>query len=157
MTPKAIDSIINTAKPLNGIVWNVMGQVYIPKKLDEKYLWWEAIMPEETFVPPHSHSTQDEFLYLVEGELDMLFDGEERHAKAGEILHFPRGVTHGLFNNYGHTARGVFWVHPTNMLFDLFKAIHNVADPKEVVRIADKHEIHFQLPGQAPRQTALAD
>ena len=44
---------------------------------------------------------------------------------------------------------------PTNKLFDLFKAIHNVADPHEVVRISDAHDIHFQMPaGEARRSSA---
>jgi len=156
MTANEIDRILSGTKPLGGMVWNVMGQIYIPKKLDDERFWWEGIIPEETFIPPHSHSTQDEFLYLVEGELDMLLDGEETHAKAGDIIPFPRYSNHALFNNYGETAKGIFWAEPTNKLFDLFKAIHNVANPHEVVRISDAHDIHFQLPGQEARREPLA-
>ena len=156
MTANEIDRILRGTKPLGGMVWNVLGQIYIPKKLDDERFWWEGIIPEETFIPPHSHSTQDEFLYLVEGELDMLLDGEETHAKAGDIIPFPRYSNHALFNNYGETAKGIFWAEPTNKLFDLFKAIHNVANPHEVVRISDAHDIHFQLPGQEARREPLA-
>jgi len=156
MTANEIDRILSGTKPLGGMVWNVMGQIYIPKKLDDERFWWEGIIPKETFIPPHSHSTQDEFLYLVEGELDMLLDGEETHAKAGDIIPFPRYSNHALFNNYGETAKGIFWAEPTNKLFDLFKAIHNVANPHEVVRISDAHDIHFQLPGQEARREPLA-
>ncbi len=103
-----------------------MGQIYIPKQVDQNRMWWEEIIPEETYIPPHSHSTQDEFLYLTEGEFDMLLDGEEQHAVPGEIIPFPRYSNHGLFNNSGKTVKGIFWAEPTNKLFDLFKAIHNV-------------------------------
>ena len=157
ITAADIDRIVNEAKPVGGMVWNVMGQIYIPKKVDQHSLWWEAIMPEETFIPPHAHSTQNEFLYITDGELDMLMDGEEFHATAGEILTFPRYSNHGLFNNSGRTVKGVFWAEPTNQLFDLFKALHNVADPHEVVRISDAHDIHFQLPGQGARRGPLTD
>ena len=68
-----------------------MGQIYIPKKVDQNRMWWEGIIPQETHIPPHSHSTQGEFLYLTEGELDMLLDGEEQHAVPGEIIPF-RGI-----------------------------------------------------------------
>ena len=146
-----IDKLMSSTKPVGGMVWNVMGQIYIPKKVDDRTLWWEAIMPEETFIPPHAHSTQDEFLYLTEGELDMTLDGKEVHAGPGDIIPFPKYSTHALFNNCGETAKGIFWAEPTNKLFDLFKALHNVADPYEVVRISDDHDIHFQLPGQEPR------
>jgi hypothetical protein len=132
-------------------VWNVMGQIYIPKQVDSSSLWWEAIMPEESFIPPHSHSTQDEFLYLTKGELDMVMDGAEIHATPGKIIPFPRYSTHGLFNNCGKTVKGIFWAEPTNKLFDLFKALHNVANPHEVIQISDAHDIHFQIPGQLPK------
>ena len=155
VTAKDIDRILNQTKPVGDMVWNVMGQIYIPKQVDERAIWWEAIMPEESYIPPHSHSTQDEFLYLTEGELDMILDGREMHARPGEIIPFPRYSNHGLFNNCGKTVKGVFWAEPSNKLFDLFKAIHNVADPHEVVRISDAHDIHFQLPGEAPRRGAL--
>ena len=47
-----IDKLMSSTKPVGGMVWNVMGQIYIPKKVDDRTLWWEAIMPEETFIPP---------------------------------------------------------------------------------------------------------
>ena len=153
---KEIDRILNETKPIGDMVWNVMGQIYIPKQVDQNRMWWEGIIPEETYIPPHSHSTQDEFLYLTEGELDMLLDGEEQHAVPGEIIPFPRYSNHGLFNNSGETVKGIFWAEPTNKLFDLFKAIHNVANPHEVVRISDAHDIHFQLPGGEARRGPLA-
>jgi mannose-6-phosphate isomerase-like protein (cupin superfamily) len=151
VTAQDIDHVVNNTSRIGDMVWNVMGQIYIPKKLDEDCFWWEAIMPAESFIPPHTHSGQDEFLYILEGELDMLIDGREIHAKAKEVLTFPRYSNHGLFNNSGRTVKGVFWVKPTNRLFDLFKAIHNVADSGEVIRISDDHGIHFQLPGQEAR------
>jgi len=152
-----LDRLLNDAKPMDGIVWNVMGQIYIPKQLDDERFYWEAIMPEETFIPPHAHSTQTEFLYLAEGELDLVLDGKELHAGPGEILEFPQYSNHGLFNNCGETVKGIFWAEPTNKLFDLFKAIHNVADPHEVVRISDRHDIHFQLPGGEARRAPLPE
>ena len=151
VSAKQIDRLINEAKPVGGMVWNVMGQIYIPKQVDSSSLWWEAIMPEESFIPPHSHSTQDEFLYLTKGELDMVMDGAEIHATPGKIIPFPRYSTHGLFNNCGETVKGIFWAEPTNKLFDLFKALHNVANPHEVIQISDAHDIHFQIPGQLPK------
>ena len=155
VTVIAMDRILNETKPIGGMVWNVMGQIYISRQLDEYRFWWEGIIPEETFILPHSHSTQDEFQYLTEGELDMVLDGEECHAVPGEIIAFPRYVTHSLFNNSGETAKGVFWAEPTNKAFDLFMAIHNVPNPHEVVRIADVHDIHFQLPGSEARRGPL--
>ena len=116
------------------------------EKLPEDIFWWEAILPTETFLPPHFHSTQDKHLYITDGELDIVVDGKEVHATVGQIYSFPLQSTHSLFNNSGKTVKGVFWVEPTNRLFELFKAIHNVVDFSEVVRVSDAHDVHFQLP-----------
>lgn len=52
-------------------------------------------------------------------------------------------------------AKGGFWAEPTNELYDLFKAIHNVPKPHEVVRIPDAQDVHFQLPGGESRPGPL--
>lgn len=40
-------------------------------------------------------------------------------------------------------VRCLFWVTPTGRLFDLFEAIHDLADPAQVVALAEKHDVHF--------------
>ena len=52
---------------LDGIVWNILGQTYVPKQLTEASFAWHATFPPGTFVPPHIHPTQDEFIYMLEG------------------------------------------------------------------------------------------
>ena len=81
-------------------------------------------------------------------------NGEEQHAVPGEVTPFPRYSNHGLFNNSGETVKGIFLAEPTNKLFDLFKAIHNVANPHEVVHFSDAHDIHFQFSGGEIRRHA---
>ena len=55
---------------LDGIVWSILGQTYVPKQLTEQSFAWHATLPPGTFVPPHIHPTQDEFVYMLEGRLD---------------------------------------------------------------------------------------
>ena len=52
---------------IDGIVWNILGQTYVPKTLRESSFSWHATFPPGTFVPPHIHPTQDEFIYMFEG------------------------------------------------------------------------------------------
>ncbi len=59
---------------IDGISWNIMGQTYVPKQLSENSFAWHATLPAGTFVPPHIHPTQDEFIYLLEGRLDLILD-----------------------------------------------------------------------------------
>ena len=49
---------------IDGIVWNILGQTYVPKQVSENSFAWHATFPPGTFVPPHIHPTQDEFIYL---------------------------------------------------------------------------------------------
>jgi len=67
---------------LEGISWSILGQTYVPKTLTEESFSWHATLPPGTFVPPHIHTTQDEFIYMLEGRLDLLLDGKESFATA---------------------------------------------------------------------------
>jgi uncharacterized cupin superfamily protein len=51
--------------------------------LSENSLSWHATFPSDTFVPPHVHPTQDEFVYMLEGRLDFWLDGSEARPNDG--------------------------------------------------------------------------
>ncbi|RDJ23115.1 cupin domain-containing protein [Bosea caraganae] len=133
---------------IDGISWNILGQTYVPKTLSADSFSWHATFPPGTFVPPHIHPTQDEFIYLLEGRLDLVLDGEESHATAGDLIRLPRNVPHGLFNKSDATVKCLFWVAPTGRLYDLFWAIHSMPEqnPAEVVALSAKYEIDFLPP-----------
>ena len=40
---------------VDGITWNILGQIYLPKQLTEDSFAWHAEFPPDTFVPPHIH------------------------------------------------------------------------------------------------------
>ncbi len=133
---------------IDAITWNILGQTYVPKTLSEDSFSWHAIFPPGTFVPPHIHPTQDEFIYMLEGRLDLVLDGQESHALSGDLIRLPRGVPHGLFNKSDATVKCLFWVAPTGRLYDLFWAIHSMKEqnPAEVVALAARYEIDFLPP-----------
>ncbi len=134
---------------IEGKVWNILGQTYTPKLKSDNALVWYAELPAETFVPPHVHPTQDEWVSMLSGELEIEFGADTLTAKAGDVVRLPMGIAHGIFNRSGVTATAMFGVAPTGKLFDLFNAIHNVADPAEVVRLAAEHEVDFLPPPDA--------
>ena len=131
---------------IDGIAWNVLGQTYVPKLHNQDVFLWHAILPPGTFVPPHVHANQDEFLHIVEGRLDFWLDGVETSGGPGDVVRLVRGVPHGIFNRSGGTVRTLFGVAPSRSLWALFAAIDQVADPAEVVRIAAQHEVEFLPP-----------
>lgn len=135
----------------DGITWNILGQTYVPKEVSEHSMAWHATFPADTFVPPHIHPTQDEFIYMLEGQLELMLDGRDLKAGPGDLIKMPMGIPHGIFNRSGETVKCLFWVAPTRRLYDLFWAIHSMAEqnPAEVVALAARHEVDFLPPPEA--------
>jgi quercetin dioxygenase-like cupin family protein len=133
---------------LDGIVWNILGQTYVPKSLSESVFSWHATLPPGTFVPPHIHPTQDEFIYMFEGRFDLVLDGKDFVATAGDLIRLPMGIPHGLFNKCDQTIKCLFWVSPTRKLYDLFWAIHGMKEqsPPDVVALSARYEVMFLPP-----------
>jgi len=136
--------IVKSQDTLEQISWNILGQTYLPKQHTEDCFSWHASLPPGTFVPPHIHPEQDEFLYILEGKFHFLLDGVEQ---TGE---------HGIFNHSDITIKTLFWVTPSLRLYDLFWALHNLgptADPAEVVALSAAHAVDFLPPPDAEEST----
>lgn len=131
---------------IDDISWNILGQTYIPKQVTESSFSWHATFPPDTFVPPHIHPDQDEFIYMLDGHFDLMLDGQDAGADAGDLIRLPRGIPHGIFNKSGKPVTCFFWVAPTGGLWELFHKISNVPDPEEVVRLAAEHGVNFLPP-----------
>ncbi len=144
--------VTRTNEGIDNIAWNILGQTYVPKQHSEASMAWHATLPKGTFVPPHIHPTQDEFIYVLDGRFDLLLDGQEQYAEPGDLIRLPMGIPHGIFNKSDTTIKCLFWVAPTRRLFDLFWALHNLgpsANPAEVVAISAQHEVDFLPPEDA--------
>ena len=134
---------------IDNTVWNILGQIYVPKQLSERSMSWHATLPVGTFVPPHIHPTQDEFIYVLEGRFDLLLDGKAETAEPGDLVRLPMGIPHGMFNKTDSTIKCLFWVSPTRRLHDLFWALHNLGptpNPADVVALSAQHEVDFLPP-----------
>src|SRR5262249_41370756 len=140
---------------LDGIVWNILGQTYVPKQWSKTSFAWHATSPPGPFVPPHIHPTQDEFIYMFEGRFDLLLDGKDFVATAGDLIRMPMNIPHGIFNKTDQPVKCFFWVTPTRKLYDLFWAIHSMKEqkPEEVVAPAARHEV-MSLPPPPAYPTA---
>lgn len=144
-----IPGITEAGAGLGGTVWNILGQTYYPKQSCASSFAFEALSPPGTFVPPHIHPTQDEFILMLEGSWKLVLDGEARHARPGDLVRMPRGIMHGYFNESGAPARAFFWVSPARRLHELFAAIHGLTDVAEVIRLSALHEVTFLPPPPA--------
>ena len=141
-----IAGVTASGQAIDDITWDILGQTYRPLQRSENSMAWHALFPPGTFVPPHVHHAQDEFIYVLDGRFDLLLDGQRATAGAGDLIRLPVGVPHGIFNKTENNVTCLFWVAPTRRLWDLFVAIDRVPDPAEVVRLAAQHEVNFLPP-----------
>jgi putative monooxygenase len=63
-------------------------------------------------ITEHYHPYSEEFLHVVEGELEMTLDGVAVRLGPGDSLMVPIGVRHRLVNVGAVEARGVFHLSP---------------------------------------------
>src|SRR5437879_2302190 len=82
----------------SGKTWNILGQVYFPKAVTDSTFAFETNSDPGQFVPVHIHPTQDEFILVQDGMLDLKLDGVWVQAKAGDLVRLPRGIPHGYSN-----------------------------------------------------------
>ncbi|WP_108485352.1 cupin domain-containing protein [Oceaniglobus ichthyenteri] len=138
--------ITPAAEGLNNASWNVVGQTYVPKLHSTNAFVWSADIPADTFVPPHIHPTQDEWIIVIDGNLEIEFSGDLHKAGPGDVVQMPMGVAHGIFNRSGAHAKAMFGVAPARKLYDLFTVLDGVTDPAELTRLSALHEVDFLPP-----------
>ena len=146
-----VAGITRANEGIQGIAWNILGQTYVPKSRTEHSFSWHATFPPGTFVPPHIHPDQDEYLYILEGRLDFFLDGAEEFATAGDTVRLPMGKPHGIFNKSQQNAKTMFWVSPTRqaLRFVLGDPQHEAAEPRR--RREARGRAQHPLPAAASR------
>ena len=128
------------------IVWRVLGHTYFLKADCASTFCFETLDPPGSFVPPHVHPTQDEFIYVLEGLFDLRLGDARVQARPGDLVRMPRGVPHAYYNNQDRPARALFWVSPARRLRELFDRLHDLDDLEEAVRLSREREVDFLPP-----------
>ncbi len=146
MSQHLIPNVSRTPEGLDGVTWNVLGQVYIPKEITDERFTWYAVFPEETFVPPHTHADQDEYLMPLDGDIEITLGGQRRVLHPGEVGHLPRGIVHAFFNNTGKPVNALFWATPAGRLVELYRKLHNVGHPGKATAMAPACGVVFDPP-----------
>lgn len=83
------------------------------------YYVFEIYSPQGAFVPPHIHSREDEIIEVIEGEYEVILGDKVYTAKAGDTLHFARGVAHG-FTQTGVGVGKTIWTVAPGASFEEF-------------------------------------
>jgi hypothetical protein len=122
--------ITRAGEGYQGKSWNILGQLYFPKASCGSTFAFETNSEPGQYVPVHIHPEQDEFILMLEGELDLKLDGIWSKAKAGDLVRMPRGVP------------------PAGKLEALFDALHDLNDIPRVLQLSAAHDVDF-LPPEA--------
>jgi quercetin dioxygenase-like cupin family protein len=106
---------------------------------------FELTVPPGARVPPaHSHTNNEEIVYVLEGRLRYSVDGEVRDLQPGERMYTPRGAVHGFSNPHGETARALIVLAP-DIGAQYFRDIAEAAsapggpDPARMVAIMNRY------------------
>jgi len=71
-----------------------------------------TVPPNSPAPPPHSHTRNEECVYLLEGVLRCSVDGTVRDLRPGEWMFSPRGSVHHFSNPHTDTARALVVLTP---------------------------------------------
>ena len=74
---------------------------------------FELTVPAGSNVPPpHSHTNNEECVYVLEGRLRYRVETETRDLRVGETMRTPRGAVHAFSNPFDTTARALIVLSP---------------------------------------------
>ncbi|MGH6743062.1 MAG: cupin domain-containing protein [Bradyrhizobium sp.] len=65
------------------------------------------VPPGSNVPPPHSHSANEELVYVLEGTLRYTVGSETRDLQPGDSMATPRGAVHAFSNPHGVASRAL--------------------------------------------------
>ena len=66
-----------------------------------------TVPPGSNVPPPHSHSNNEECVYVLEGTLRYTVGTETRDLSTGQSMSTPKGVVHAFANPFATTAKAL--------------------------------------------------
>ncbi len=107
-------------------------------------------IPPGYFVPPHRHESDDEMLFVVEGELTLIGEAGESKARTGACAAFARGDLHGFRNDTAHTVRLIVVATPGVQAAEMFRHFDRATKqagaplaPPAIAAIAEQYGVRF--------------
>jgi len=71
-----------------------------------------TVPPASNVPPPHSHSNNEEIVFVLAGTLRYTVGSDTRDLSPGQTMHTPRGIVHGFSNPFGGVARALIIMSP---------------------------------------------
>jgi quercetin dioxygenase-like cupin family protein len=70
------------------------------------------VPPGSNVPPPHSHTHNEECVYVLEGTLRYSVDGVSRDLRPGDWMRTPKGSVHGFSNPHDSNVRALIFLTP---------------------------------------------
>jgi quercetin dioxygenase-like cupin family protein len=71
-----------------------------------------TVPPGSNVPPPHSHTNNEEIVYVLEGRLRYSVGSDIRDLGPGETMRTPKGSVHGFSNPFEGVARALITMAP---------------------------------------------
>jgi len=115
--------------------------------------FFEMRVPPGSIVPPpHSHTANEELVYVLEGILRYTVAGETRDLRAGDFMATPRGAVHAFSNPHAVDARALVINMPDigPQYFREVAAIVNAGGPPDRARLMATMQSFGLVPAAPP-------
>jgi quercetin dioxygenase-like cupin family protein len=96
--------------------------------------------------PPHRHTREDETFTVLEGDFEVLDNGQWRGVPKGEFFFSPRGEVHTFRNSGTTVGKMAVFIAPAGFekFFEQMEGL-TPADMPEILKIADKFGLSFHF------------
>src|SRR5262245_4884605 len=97
------------------------------------------VPPAATVPPPHSHTHNEECVYVLEGTLRYSVDGESRDLQPGEWMRTPKGSVHAFSNPHDVIAKALIVMTPdvgAQYFRDVAEVVNTGAPPDKAKLVA---------------------
>ena len=97
-----------------------------------------TVPPSSNVPPPHSHSNNEEIVYVLEGTLRYTVGSDTRDLAPGQTMHTPKGTVHGFSNPFADPARALIIQSPDigAQYFKDVSAVVNAGGPPDKAALA---------------------
>jgi uncharacterized cupin superfamily protein len=98
-----------------------------------------TVPPNANVPPPHSHSNNEELVYVLDGTLRYRVGDQTRDLGPGQSMHTPRGVAHAFVNPFDRVARALIVLSPDigNQYFKDVASVINAGGPPDKAALVE--------------------
>ena len=96
-----------------------------------------SVPPRSNVPPPHSHTANEECVYILQGVLRYAVDDVTRDLRPGDWMFTPRGSVHQFSNPHNEPARALIVLTPDigAQYFRDVAAVVNLGGPPELTKL----------------------